>query len=61
MVTLEGVYAKIRRASEQLCALKSDITRFCEEQKLQIVREEWKDAGKLAWIFQGETPTVPIE
>ena len=39
MINLEGVNAKIGRASESLQNLESDIRGFCEDHRLQLVRE----------------------
>ena len=60
LVTLEGVYAKVKRAQDQLRLLDADITEFCASQRRLIEHEVDQDAGIQMFVFRGETPQVPI-
>ena len=61
MNKLDGIYAKIRRADNQLGALTADMDRFCTDIRQLIVHEVHEDSHEQVWVFRGETPSVPIE
>ncbi|MYE88748.1 hypothetical protein F4X33_07125 [Candidatus Poribacteria bacterium] len=61
MVTLEGIYAKLHRAQDQIEQLSRDIANSCETLRLSFSEELRPDVGDRIWIFRGETPVVPIE
>ena len=56
-----GIYAKIRRAGDQIDSLAADMDRFCTDIRQSIVREICEDSDEQVWVFRGETPRTPVE
>ena len=61
MNKLDGIYAKINRAGDQIDSLTADMDRFCTDIRQSIVREVREDSDEQVWVFRGETPSLPIE
>lgn len=61
MNKLDGIYAKINRAGDQIDSLTADMDRFCTDIRQSIVREVCEDSDEQAWVYRGETPRTPIE
>ena len=59
--TFEGISAKITRAASQSSSLKADMDKFCRGIRQSIVHEVYDEAEEQAWVFRGETPSVPID
>ncbi|MDE0145225.1 MAG: hypothetical protein OXI53_00015 [Nitrospira sp.] len=61
MNKLNGIYAKINRAGDQIDLLTTDMDRFCTDIRQSIVREVREDSDEQVWVYHGETPSAPIE
>ena len=61
MNKLDGIYAKIRLAGDQIDSLTADMDRFCTDIRQSIVRDVREDSDEQVWVFRGETPSAPIE
>ena len=58
---LDGIHAKIRRAEEQIEKMTDEADKLCKDLQQDIIREVHDDVNEQVWVYQGSTPTVPVE
>ena len=58
-MNLVGIYAKLRRAEDQIHKLTSESEEFCKDVRQSIVREIGHNVDEQVWVYRGKTPIVP--
>ena len=60
-INLIGIHAKLRRAQAQIQQITNEAHELCNDIRQGIVREISDGVDEQVWVYQGPTPTVPVE